>query len=173
MRNTFRYTLNEMDYILFERMQFKRSVVPSTVFIAVFFVMIGVYDYISSKNIVMLICAAAAIAIAFLYFFIYDKALIKNKVRRYIYADSSYMGENEIIIDNHSIEIKNIPRENEAGIISIYPYKIMRAIMENNEYFFFYVGLEVKILPKKAIPQEMKEQVFSNIKKNQNYVYVK
>lgn len=173
MRNIFRYSLTEEDYLSFEKMQLKRRVVLSTIVMTVCFLAIGFYNYIASKNPSILIGSIIAAVIALLTFAVLYITTVKRRVKRYIFMDSSYLGENEIIIDNNAIEIKNIPKENEAGIISIYPYKIMRAIVENNDYFYFYIGMEAKILPKRSIPNEMKQQIFSNIKNNKNYVYIK
>lgn len=173
MKNIFRYSLSEEDYLSFEKMQFKRGFFPSTIVMIVCFIFIGVYNYITEKNLIILIGTVVAVVILFLFFAIYNTAIVKGRVKKYIAMDSSYLGENEIIIDNNAVEIKNIPKENEAGIIAVYPYKIMRAIVENNDYFYFYIGMEAKILPKRCIPDEMKQQVFSSIKNNRNYVYMK
>lgn len=173
MKNIFRYSLTEKDYLSFEKMQLKRRVVLSIIVLTVCFLAIGFYNYIAAKNTSILILSVIAAVISILLFSVMYTITAKRRVKRYIFMDSSYLGENEIIIDNNTVEIKIIPKENEAGIIAVYPYKIMRAIVENNDYFYFYIGMEAKILPKRCIPDEMRQQIFSNIKNNKNYVYMK
>lgn len=34
---------------------------------------------------------------------------------------------------------------NEAGIISVYPFTVIRTIYEAENYFYFVIGFEVKI----------------------------
>lgn len=173
MKNKFRYSLSEQDYLFFERMQLKRRFLPGTIAMMSCFIVIGVYNYIAAKEPVFLIGSVCAAVISILFYVLYNYSIIKKKVKIYLAMDRGYLGEAEITIDSNAVEIKNIPKENEAGIIMIYPYSIMRAVVENRDYFFFYIGMEAKILPKKYIPDEMKQQVFSSIKNNRNYVYMK
>lgn len=173
MKNRFRYSLSEQDYLFFEKMQFKKSFLPATVAMMLCFIVIGAYNYITAKDTILLVGSACAALISILFFVLYNHSILKNRVKKYLKMDSAYLGEGEIAIDSNAVEVKNIPRENEAGIIAVYPYKIMRAIVENQDYFFFYIGMEAKILPKRCIPDEMKQQVFSNLKNNRNYVYMK
>ena len=97
----------------------------------------------------------------------------KKKVNRYIKSDASYLGENEITIDDKAIEIKNIPAEKETGVVCVYPYSVISIIYETENYFYFIVANEVKILPKRVIPQAMSQSVFNAINRNPNRMYVK
>lgn len=68
MRNIFRYSLTEEDYLSFEKMQLKRRVVISTIVMTVCFLAIGFYNYIASKNPSILIGSIIAAVIAILLF---------------------------------------------------------------------------------------------------------
>ncbi len=107
------------------------------------------------------------------YFLYFYNTGIEKKVKKYIAADTQYLSPCEITVDENTVEYKNIPRMNEAGIISVYPFTVIRTIYEAENYFYFVIGFEVKILPKRDIPDEMKQQVFNQIKKNANYLFIK
>lgn len=172
MRNTFRYALTVQDYIYFERMNMKRAFRSSIVMI-VMFLGLGVFLYITEKNLTILISfVIGSIVILLAHIYSYYVSASK-KANNYVKKDNSYLKLTEITITDKTIETNNLPNENEAGMVAVYPYSIMNAIYETNEYFYFLIGNEAKILPKSAVPDEMKELVFKEIKKNPNCVFIK
>lgn len=174
MINRFRYSLNEQDYLSFESFKIKKSksLFVSYIFCLIFLV-IGVYNAVVYETVLMVVASVIVIAFVALNTFVTTKIRPQKRVKRMIGLDPSYFGENEIAIGEKTIETKNIPNENESAVVTVYPYGLMNAIFENESYFYFLISNEVKILPKRVIPNEMKETVFSLIKNNQNYVYVK
>jgi hypothetical protein len=173
MKNTFRYALNIQDYINFEKMQFKRANSVSMFFIIIFCLGIAIYNYITLQDMTYIIGTVLAVVLLVLCVAFYFSYGIKNKVLKYTSGDSSYLAMTELSVTDSTIETNNLPNQNEAGIVAIYPYSIMNVIYESEEYFYFYIGYEVKILPKSVIPQEMKEQVFKQIKSNPNCIKLK
>lgn len=172
MRNTFRYTLTVQDFIRFEQMNAKRTM-RSSVFMIVMFLGLGVFYYITEKNTAILIGFAVAAAFGIIFYAYNYYISLKKKVDNYTGKDSSYLKPTEITITDKAIETNNLPDENEAVILAIYPYSIMSVIYETNDYFYFFIGNEAKILPKSAVPNEMKELVFKEIKKNPNCIFIK
>lgn len=173
MRNTFRYSLTLDDYIKFYQMQYKRSLLPKYVLLWSIFIMFALYYSFVNKNIYFVIGTVFAVIIT-IPFVIYQlkKGAFKKEVDL-IKGIPSYFKQTEITITDKTIETNNLPDLNEAGIIAVYPYSIMNVIYETNDYFYFVIGAEAKILPKSAIPNEMKKWVFEEIKKNPNCVFVK
>ncbi|HBN39090.1 MAG TPA: hypothetical protein DD404_06130 [Ruminococcaceae bacterium] len=170
----FTYTPCFDDYISFEKFKFKRNrSLLFTYIICVFFIAMGIYDVIVSKDYQMLIFAAAMALIDVLTAVYEMKILPKKRVKRILAADSNYLTANEITIDDKAIEIKNIPNENQAGIVAVYPYSVMSVIYETTDYFYFFIGTEVKILAKKNIPQESAQYVKKIISSKRNYIYSK
>lgn len=170
----FTYTPCFDDYISFEKFKFKRNrSLLFTYIICVFFIAMGIYDVIVSKDYQMLIFAAAMALIDVLIAVYEMKILPKKRVKRILAADSNYLTANEITIDDKAIEIKNIPNENQAGIVAVYPYSVMSVIYETTDYFYFFIGTEVKILAKKNIPQESAQYVKKIISSKRNYMYSK
>lgn len=172
MRNTFRYALTVQDYIYFERMNMKRAFRSSMVMI-VMFLGLGVFLYITEKNLTILISFAIGSIVILLAHICSYYVSASKKAKNYVKKDNSYLKPTEITITDKTIETNNLPNENEAGMVAVYPYSIMNAIYETNEYFYFLIGNEAKILPKSAVPDEMKELVFKEIKKNPNCVFIK
>lgn len=173
MKNTFRSTLNKEDFISWERLQFKRSRLIPALIMAVMFVVYAVYYYITIQDLTLVIATVTAAVLCGAYaLYMYNRG-IEKRVERYIHSDSQYLSPYEITIDDSTIEYKNMPMINEAGIVIVCPYSVMRAIYETENYFYFYIGFEIKILPKRDIPDEMKQQVFAQIKKNRNCFFVK
>lgn len=172
MRNTFRYVLTLQDYIYFERMNMKRAFRSSIVMI-VMFLGLGVFLYITEKNLTILISFSIGSIVILLAHICSYYVSASKKAKNYVKKDNSYLKLTEITITDKTIETNNLPNENEAGMVAVYPYSIMNAIYETNEYFYFLIGNEAKILPKSAVPDEMKELVFKEIKKNPNCVFIK
>lgn len=173
MRNTFRYSLDYQDFVNFEKFNLKKTIKS---FILLFLMLITFfifYFYVGSKNYNIIISVVIISVIFALSFFITYKAMPKKRVKEYIQKDNSYLKPIEMTITDNAIETNNLPDFNEAGIVAIYPYSIMNVIYETNDYFYFIICNEAKILPKRAIPDEMRELVFKEIKKNPNCVFVK
>lgn len=170
----FTYTPCFDDYISFENFKFKRNrSLLFTYIICVFFIAIGVYDVIVSKNYQMLVFAIAMALLDAVTAFYEMKIGPKKRVKKLLSSDSNYLTANEITIDDKAIEIKNIPNENQAGIVAVYPYSVMSVIYETTDYFYFFIGTEVKILAKKNIPQESAQYVKKIISSKRNYMYSK
>lgn len=172
MKTTFKYALTKEDYLFFEKIFAKRQF-RSVLFPALIFVIYTISVFVRSHNFTILFFSFAVLLGIAIGYFVCIPALIKRKVKTYTNSDKSYFSPVEITIDDKKIESKKLFEESAAEIIGIYPYSIMRAIIENENYIYFYISNEVRILPKAAIPQEFKETVFSNIKKNTNYTYMK
>lgn len=170
----FTYSLTDEDYIRFEKFKLKRNKTVFIVYIiSLFYVAMSIYDAIVYKaydlifitiGFVILICAATA----YVYF-----AAPKKRVRKMLAADSTYTGENSIKIGEKEIEIKNLPRENQRGMVAVYPYSVMSAIYETEESYYFLIGMTVKILPKRVIPPVLSDYVKKTLSKNGNYIYLK
>lgn len=176
MKNTFRYALKMQDYVNYKQLFFKRSVIFSFIIPAIFFVSFSVFQALRDKKaenyalMIGIICAAVVTGIYIGYVYFYG---IKKSVKKQINASDAYLGEIEMTVDANTIKIEKEPKYNEAGIIGIYPYSIMNAIYETTDYFIFIIGNEAKIMPKDAVPNEMKEAVFREIKKNPKCVFMK
>lgn len=176
MRNTFRYSLTADDYLTYEKFAVKlRKSNVFTIVMLMFVTAMAVYSAVRNGGLEIIhyvYYAAFVITIAVIGI-LTNFIMPKKKVNRYLKSDTSYLGENEITIDDKCIEIKNIPTEKETGMICIYPYGIMPVIYETEEYYYFLIGNEIKILPKRVIPQTMREAVYKAINSNPNRVYVK
>lgn len=175
MKNTFRYSLAFEDYINFEKFSFRLRKVGFSVFL---FIMLAtgylVYNIVKNGNISWEYYLYYAVVVVILLGFYFYSTYLAPKVKAKKYTrDKAYFGQSEISIDEKAVEIKNITEENQAEIDCIYPYSVINAIYETETYFYFIIGNEVKILPKSAVPNEMKEIVFKYIKGNQNCIFVK
>ncbi len=173
MKNTFRATLNKEDFVIWERLQFKRSRLMPTLITALMFIVFSAYYLIAEKNFTLIIAMVIAFVVCGAYFLYVYNVGIEKKVEKYLAADAQYLSPCEITIDENTVEYRNMPMMNEAGIINVYPYSVIRAIYETENYFYFNVGFELKILPKRDIPDGMKQQVFNYIKQNANYFFIK
>lgn len=170
----FIYTPTTEDYIAFEKFKYKRNkTFLFTYIICLFFILMALYDFFTTKSYDRIIFAAALVVMNVIVTIYTTSIASKKKVKNMISKDMNYLTPNEITIDEKTIEIKNIPQPNQMGIVSVYPYSIMNVIYETEECYFFFLGIEVKILPKRAIPQENKEYVEKTIRNNKNYVFVK
>ncbi|MGN1203256.1 MAG: YcxB family protein, partial [Eubacterium sp.] len=168
----FIYSLTYEDYLCFESFKLKRNKTSFfSYLICLMFLVMGVYDAVVYKTFEVIILAAVMIAGVCISTFYAIKIAPKKRVKNLMALDSSYLGQSEIIIDDKAVEIKNIPQENEAGIVAVYPYSVMSAIYETEEYYYFFIGNEVRLLPKKAIPAEFSEYIKKTIGKNRNYMF--
>lgn len=176
MRNTFRYALNFEDYLNFQKFTYKMKKTGfTTILLIMMTVGYFVYCVVRYRNISPEYYFYFGVAVLTLIVIMIYQSKIepKRKTKKYTSIDSSYFDVNEITVDDKTVEIKNIPKENQTGVVCVYPYTVMNAIYETENYFYFLVGSEVKILPKNAVPAEMKEIVFKEIKSNPNCIFVK
>lgn len=169
----FTYSLTYDDYLNFEKFRLKKNRTAFLSYIiCIAFLTMGVYDAVAYKSYEMIIVAAILVLVELVTMLYTLNISPKKRVNKYISLDSSYLGEKEITIDEKAIELKYIPKLNEAAVVAIYPYSIMTAIYETEEYYYFILNSEVKILPKKVIPAEISESVKKIISKNGNYMYL-
>lgn len=174
MKNTFRYILKAEDFCKFYKQSYKKAYVTSAITSAIVFALLGLYCMVIVKNMALAIGMISAVVITSAYSLLKQtfapQKMAKNAIKG---APEQYLRESEITISDKAIELNNLPVGDEPCVIAIYPFSMMRLILENDEYFYFYIDLEVKILPKRDIPPQMSEDVFRQIRKNKRYVYFK
>lgn len=173
MKNTFRYSLDFSDFVKYEKFCFKKYVLPQSIMTLIMIAAIVIYSGAAQKNIYVTIfglLAAAAFAAGI--YFKYT-AGIRKKVKKYTVKDSLCFNENEITVNDNSIEIKNIPDESGVSFMGIYPFSIMTVIYENKDFFCFQIGGDARLLPKSSVPVNMREIVFNQIRSNRNCITVK
>lgn len=170
----FVYSLTRDDYIGFEKFKLKRNKTSFFSYLmCLFFIATGVYDAVVYKNLNMIIISAVTV-ISLCVLTLYSlKAAPEKRVKKLLSLDSAYLCQNKALINDKSIEIRNIPQENQAGTVAVYPYSIMSAIYETEEYFYFFIATEVKILPKRDIPAELFDYIKKVIAQNSNYLFIK
>lgn len=170
----FIYSLTYDDYISFEKFKLKRNKTAFFSYITcLLFLIMGVYDAVVYKTFQIIVIAVIMIFAVFVSTAYSVNIAPKKRVKKYISLDPAYLGQKEIIVDEKKIEIKNIPAENEGAVVAVYPYSVMTAIYETSEYYYFFAGSEVKLLPKKAVPAELSENVNKFVKNNKNYMFFK
>lgn len=172
MRNTFRYAPEMEDYIKYYTATLKGFYSMKAGMFCVFFIAMAVYYGVLEKNLtytIGLVICAAIMGLSLLYTL---KVGIKKKAIKQISKSKEFFENREITITPNSIETRNLPEDNEAQIIGIYPYNIMKLIYETSDQFIFIVGGEAKLLPKRIIPPEMQEEVFENIRKSNKCVKI-
>lgn len=169
----FVYSLTYDDYVVFEKFKMKRNKTSFFSYLmCLFFIATGVYDAVVYKNSDMIIISALiifSVCAATLYSV---KFAPKRRIRKLLSLDSAYLCRNRAVIDDKAIEIRNIPDKKQAGIVMVYPYSVMSAIYETQDYFYFFIVTEVKILPKRVIPAELFDYVEKIIRKNRNYLFI-
>ncbi len=169
----FVYSLTYDDYLGFEKFKMKRNKTSFFSYLmCLFFVATGVYDVVIYKNLNMIIIFAVMIFSVCAATLHSVKIAPKKRVRKLLSLDSAYLCQNRAVIDDKAIEIRNIPQENQAGIVAVYPYSAMSAIYETEDCFYFFIAAEVKILPKRVIPAELFDYVKKVIGKNRNYLFI-
>lgn len=175
MIGKFIYSLTEEDYINFEEMKLKQN--KSWVVPILFSVVIGAasaFYAVERKSYVYLIIPIVMIIDIFVTYFYMNNIKPKKNVKKYTGLDKSYFSPKEITFNSDSIELKTLPlKDGDPAIIEIYPFSVMSAILESNDYFQFITVSEANVLPKKAIPQEILQSVENVIRKNPNYSMIK
>lgn len=173
MKNTFRFTLSEQDYILFEKFNHKRTVRPIYIMIMLAIIAFEAYFYIKFRMPGYIMTCVFFLCVEFLIYWNRSNNGCENRVRRYIQNDKTYLKPQEISVDRKGIELTILSNEDEIQFKAIYPYSLMSVIFETDHYFYFVINNEVKILPKRDIPNEMHGEVLRLVKNNKNRIYVK
>lgn len=161
------------DYIEFEK--FKEKINKSFFLIYVMcsaFSVWSIYLAVESKRYEMLLFIPAVILFMACDRFI-KKSEQRKRITRMISLDSSYLNENQIIIDDNFIEIKTIPQQNQTGSVAVYPYSVISMIYETAQYYYFFIGTEVKILSKRDLPHGCEHDIKKILSSKRNYVFVK
>ena len=170
MKNTFRYSLTLDDYLSYNRNAYKKSIIPASLFFGIFIAMTSVYYYYVMKKVSILIAIILFVIFGAAYiYFMYSKGIEKRLTKMYG-NNKFYFEEKEITITPDSIESKNFPDADGAGIVGIYPYSIMKVIYETDTLFVFVIGNEAKLMPKRAIPPEMQNEVFAQLRSRKKYM---
>lgn len=170
MRNTFRYSLTLDDYLSYNRTAYKKSIMAMSVFVGSFIVITAVYYYFVMKNAAIFIGLAVAVLFAATYMLYMYNIGIKKRFIRQNGNCRFYFEEKEITITPDSIESRNLPDADSAGIVGIYPYSIMKVIYETDSLFVFVIGNEAKMFPKRAVPPQMQEEVFNQLRSRKKYM---
>ena len=173
MKNTFRYSLTEQDYIIFEKFNFKRIYKPILILVIMAITGFSIYYYCKFKLPIYIVAGILFLLGSLAVFYNRYTDGINNKVRRYVQNDKSYLKQVEISIDRKGIELNTLSNEGDVQINVIYPYSIMNVIFETDDFLYFIIDSEAKILPKSVIPNEMHGEVLRLIKKNKKRMYVK
>lgn len=170
----FVYSLTFDDYLGFEKFKLKRNKTSFFSYImCLFFIAIGVYDAVVYKNLYLVFIAVIMVLFGFATSFYSLKIAPKKRVFNLLSLDSTYLCQNRAVINDKAIEISNIPQENQAGIVAVYPYSVMSVIYETEECYYFFIATEVKILPKRVIPPDLSDYVKKVISNNRNYLFIK
>lgn len=170
----FVYSLTFDDYLGFEKFKLKRNKTSFFSYVmCLFFVAMGVYDAVVYKNLYLVFIAIIMVLFGAATSFYSLKIAPKKRVKNLLSLDSTYLCQNRAVIDERTIEIRNIPQENQPGIVAVYPYSVMSVIYETEDCYYFFITTEVKILPKRVIPPELSDYIKKVISKNKNYLYIK
>ena len=81
MKNTFRSTLKKEDFIVWERLQFKRSKLIPMLITALIFIVFSIYYLIVNRNFSLIIAAVIAFVICGAYFLYFYNTGIEKKVK--------------------------------------------------------------------------------------------
>lgn len=176
MTISFEYTPTKEDYLNYEKFAEKmKRQRPILIIVGMMITASTVYTSVVNKKIDLfqIVATIAILTAIVLCLFLQNSVFPQKRVNWYIKKDPSYFSPMEFTVNEKAIEIKTKPQNNEMGTVCIYPYSIMSIIYETNEYFYFVLGNEVKILPKNVIPRETRIQAFEEIRYNRNYVRVK
>lgn len=175
MIGKFTYSLTKEDYISFELLKLKQNkpwVLP-TIFSVVLSVMFAYYA-VERKSYIYLIIPIVMIIDAFFTYYYANSIKPKKNAEKYISLDKSYLNPKEITIFRDSIELRTLPeKEGDPAIIEVYPFSVMSAIIESNDYFQFITVSEANVLPKRSIPQDILQTVENTIRNNPNYTLMK
>lgn len=171
MNFTFNYILNKQDLINFELFKLKGSRFMTMLYLSALIVIgIGTYYSVKEKEYVYFLIMALYVLVIGLFSLYISKIRPKIRAERCIKKDATYTELRQITIDDSCIEFKTLPKENEPMLLAVYPYSIVETIIETKNYIQFVLPSGTNIVPKSAIPQEMRADVIKCLKTNMNYV---
>ena len=81
MKNTFRSTLKKEDFIVWERLQFKRSKLIPMLITALIFIVFAIYYLIVNRNFSLIIAAVIAFVICGAYFLYFYNTGIEKRLK--------------------------------------------------------------------------------------------
>lgn len=81
MKNTFRSTLKKEDFIVWERLQFKRSKLIPMLITALIFIVFSIYYLIVNRNFSLIIAAVIAFVICGAYFLYFYNTGIEKRLK--------------------------------------------------------------------------------------------
>lgn len=174
MKDTFTYALTVEDYEEFERVKAAKIGSGKLMYIiALLWLAMGVYDAVTSKDLIMLFISCVFIAYNAVIYFYNKNVRPKKLAKKYVECDPSYLSEKKITVTDKDIEVSLLPRENEPMVIGVYPYSIMNSVMEAEGFFQFVMTTEAIILPKRAIPDALRDNVLKTFRSTPNYYKMK
>ncbi|MGN1328323.1 MAG: hypothetical protein ACI4V4_01330 [Eubacterium sp.] len=175
MIGKFIYSLTEEDYVKFEELKLKQnkawlmSAISTLLICAIF----TFYAVERGTYIYLIIPVVTIIDSIFTYYYV-NNIRPKKNAKKCIDLDKSYLNPKEITFYSDSIELKTLPKKDgDPAIVGVYPFSVMSAIIESNDYFQFITVSEANVLPKRVIPQEILQAVENTIRKNPNYTLLK
>ncbi len=172
MKFTFDYILTKQDLINFELFKLKGSKFMTMLYISALVVIgIGTYYSVKDKDYTYIIIMALYALVIGLFSIYISKIRPKMRANNCIKKDATYTEVRQISIDDTCVEFKTLPKENEPMLVGVYPYNIIEAIIESKNYIQFVLPSGANIVPKSAIPKEIREQVIKCLKNNMNYVF--
>lgn len=156
----FTFSLNEQDYINYQKFNFRKSRNFLLIcLVMIFYAGINIIQAIFYKRYELLLTAVLFIVFVLVILAVFYFVLLPKQVKKFVYADTGYSYTFQMNIGENEIEIKNIPKENERRFEGVYPYSVISAIYETNGYYYILIGLTIHILPKREIPPEMSDYV--------------
>ena len=172
MKFTFDYILTKQDLINFELFKLKGSKFMTMLYLSALVVIgIGTYYSVKDRDITYIIIMALYAFSIGLYSLYISQIIPKRSANNYVKKDVTYTQLRQITIDNECVEFKTSPKENEPMLLGVYPYNIIEAIIESKNYIQFVLPSGANIVPKAAIPQEIRADVIKCLKNNMNYVF--
>lgn len=172
MSFTFNYILDKQDLINFELFKLKGSRFMTMLYLSALIVIgIGTYYSVKEKEYVYFLIMALYVLVIGLFSLYISKIRPKKRADKCIKKDATYTELRQITVNDNCVEFKTLPKENEPMLLAVYPYNIINAIIETKNYIQFVLPSGANIVPKAAIPQEMRADVIKCLKTNMNYVF--
>ena len=171
MKFTFNYILQKQDLINFELFKLKGSKFMTMLYISALIVIgIGTYYTVKDKNYIYFAVMGLYVLLIALFSLYISKIRPKKRAEKFIKNDSTYTQLRQISIDDSCVEFKTLPKENEPMLLGVYPYNIIEAVIETKDYIQFILPSGANIVPKSAIPQEIRADVIKCLKNNMKIV---
>lgn len=145
------YFADEEDYVLLEELKTKNAKTP-LISLALLFSMTAVtaYEFYKTNNPDVIGVLAAVLLVYFLSA-MYRKFLTPEKrVKKYIDKDPQLTAYKEATFHSDRVEFRIYDDKfKEVVFRAIYPYALMDAIFVTSEEFYFVLGNQIKIFPRK------------------------